>query len=129
MIAYVDSSVVIALIFDEPEAKKFQKDLANYKIIFSSNILEAEVYSACRREGRAFAAAKEFIDNVSLYFSDRSYEPEYQTIARLGYLRGADALHLATAMDFDPGCKKTVFFTADEQQKKLAQLIGFKVVA
>jgi uncharacterized protein with PIN domain len=49
--AYVDTSCLVAIAFDEPEAARTAARLRRFERLFSSNVLEAELRSALRREG------------------------------------------------------------------------------
>lgn len=126
---YVDSSALVAVLFDEPKSNRYRSILhKNRQNVLSSALLEAEVYSAAKREGIPLETAAGFIDLVALVFPDRSLQSEYLTVFQNGHLRGADAHHLATALYVDPQAKNLSFVTADRKQAETAQTIGFQVV-
>lgn len=126
---YVDSSVLVSVLFDEPESRRYRSILhKNRRNILSSSLLEAELYAAAKREGVPLETAAGFIDLVAIVFPDRSLQSEYLTVFQNGYVRGADAHHLATALYIDPQAKNLSFVTADSRQAAVAQKIGFRVV-
>ena len=49
-LAYVDSSCLVAIAFDEPQATETSKRLGEFGRLLSSNLLEAELRSALSRE-------------------------------------------------------------------------------
>ena len=52
--AYVDSSTLLAIAFNEEGGVDVRQQLADYSRLVSSNLLEAEARAAFAREGRAF---------------------------------------------------------------------------
>ena len=52
--AYVDTSAIIAVEFNEPGGPKVLERLNNFTILMSSNLLEAEARSVYKRDGRPF---------------------------------------------------------------------------
>lgn len=94
----------------------------------SASLLEAEVLASAKREGVALDKAAPFVDMVSLVIPERSLLPEYLSIFEAGYLRGADAYHLAAALYTDPTRKQLGFATADQKQSEIADRLGFTVV-
>ena len=97
---YVDSSVVASILLKEVGASSMGKELERCDAVFSSHLLEAEVMAAAAREGRDFETVNALIAaTVALVMPKRSLTMEYQEIYRVGYCRGADALHLATALE------------------------------
>lgn len=126
---YVDSSVILALLFEETKSSQYRKLLqGNRRQVFSSSLLEAEVYAAAKREGVPLEVAAGFVDLVSLVFPEESLQRQYLKIFQQGYCRGADAYHLATALYLDHEGKNLVFVTADRIQAVVARAIGFKVI-
>ncbi len=121
---YVDSSVLVAILFEEQQAKKFRGLLKKSRSAFSSFLLEAEVYSAAAREKVELKIAEDFIRSVSLVFPERSFQKEYAEIFSSGYCRGADAHHIACALFLDPKKEELIFLTADNRQKASAKNAG-----
>lgn len=125
---YVDSSAILAILFEESRGSDYAILLQKHKKrIFSSALLEAEIYAAAKRENVPLEKAAGFIALVGLVFPDESLQKEYLKILEQGYLRGADAYHVATALYLDPQTQNLIFVTADRNQSKIAQSLGFEV--
>lgn len=127
-IAYLDASVCVGILFGEDKNLKWQRFLNRQEEIVSSALMEPEVFSAAAREKVSLEKAEILLDCVSLIYPDRGLRKEYHRLFSSGYVRGASACHLATALYLDPEAKNLVFVTADNQQKALAKQLGFKVV-
>jgi predicted nucleic acid-binding protein len=125
---YVDSSVIVAILFEEVSAKKYRAYLNRNKSNYSASLLEAEVYSAACREKVSFDKAQEILRHISLVFPNASLEKEYQKIFSTGYCRGADAYHLACALYLDSSRKELKILTADQPQANVAKTLGFEII-
>ena len=123
--AYVDSSALVSVAFSEHEADEMAVLLQSYRRLHSSNLLEAEVRSACAREG--LALHPRFLARVEWLFPDRPLESEMETVLAAGYLRGADLWHIATALYAFPRPREVAFVTLDERQRAVAGELGFRV--
>ncbi len=119
--------MIVSLLFEEGIGEKGGHVLEKARWI-SSSLLEAEVYSAARREKIPLELAAAFVQRVSLVYPEGSLQKEYLAIFRQGYVRGADAYHLATALYLDPECQNLNFATVDKRQAELAEVIGFHLV-
>lgn len=124
---YIDSSVIISILFSEEVHSGLWANYQQATYALSSHLLEAEVYSAAVREGRTFESAQETMQRITFANIDRSLDEELQKVFSAGYSKGADALHLATALYLDPTAKNLLFLTADSNQKFIAQKLGFRV--
>lgn len=126
---YVDASVMVAVMFDEPGSQRYRSLLGKTRTrFFSSSLLEAEVYAAAKREKIPLETAAGFIHHIALIFPDRMLQDEYFSIFRHGYVRGPDAHHLAAALYIDPSARNLAFMTADHRQAELASAVGFRVI-
>lgn len=125
MLAYVDSSVVVAILLIEPGADRYREYLQRYDHLVSSVLLEAEVLAAAKRNNIERDAARENINRITLVMPDRPLSAELDALFAYGYCRGADAFHLATAHYLDPRRDELTFVTADVPQAKLASKCGF----
>lgn len=123
---YIDSSVIVALMFEESESQKMRGWLNKADELVSANLLEAEVFSAGFREKITKNEIMSFVDKVSLFFPPDSLERELDEVLRLSYIRGADAYHLSAALRLDPKRKKLIFLTHDHKQRLSAEKLGFK---
>lgn len=125
---YIDSSVIVALLLEEKGHQSLSSLIHKTDSLYSSALLEAEVYATAVREQVTLAKAEEFISLVSLVIPQRSLKGEYHRIFSSGYCRGADAHHIATALYLDPQATSLTFLTADERQVKVARSVGLKLL-
>lgn len=127
-LVYIDTSVLIAVFFQEPNYKNYLKYFSkNYQLI-SSEILVAEFYSFLSRNKRPLSEAFEILDYLSIVRPDKGLENYCEMILSYGYAKGADLFHIANALYIDPEVKELVFLTHDVKQGKLAKKVGFKVL-
>ena len=124
-ICYVDSSVIVGILFCEKESPAWIRYINSCDEVISANLTEAEVLSAATRESISLDSAKSLLDAISLIQPDRTLRKEYERIFSSGYCRGADAFHIACALYLDPEAKEIIFFTVDKQQEKVAKSVGF----
>lgn len=121
--AYVDTSCIVATAFGEKDAAAIVRRLSRFDRVLSSPLLEAELFNALRREGHEVAgtwsAAIEFV------MVDRPLTEELTRVLAVGYLRGADCWHLATALFIAPDPSELAFVTLDAGQRKVARALGF----
>ncbi len=124
-VAYVDTSVMLAIAFTEPGWENQAARLAEFSEINSSNLLESEALSASAREGRTFP--RQVLDRVQWVFPDRPLSAEIETaLSAGGYLRGADLHHVATALYMAGAPERMAFVTLDDQQGAVAAALGFR---
>ena len=125
LMAYVDNSAILSIAFEEPDWEFTAHRLAEFPVLLSSNLLEAEMRSAYEREGMAFDPGS--ISRIGWVNPTRPLGSEMaEAIANGGYLKGADLWHVATALFVDdsvPG--KLSFITLDINQKTVAANLGF----
>lgn len=88
----------------------------------------AELLAAFQREGRPLSEAEPMLDAVSLIATSGSLIEECTQVLELGYLRGADLWHLATAV-FVAGSHRdeVLFISLDDRQRRQAKQLGFGV--
>jgi len=125
-LAYVDTSCLVAVAFDEPGARDMIRQLSDCDRLFASNLLEAELRSAIRREGLE-EGADSLLSGLSWLHPDRSLRPEFVRVLRHGYVRGADLWHLACALYLKKRVKELLFLTLDKRQQDAATKLGFRV--
>ena len=125
-VAYVDSSALAAIAFDEPRASKLASRMDEFDRLISSNLLEAELRAAFMRERLEFQES--IVLGIDWILPDRTLAPEFKTVLRAGYLRGADLWHLATALYVSSGRPRLSFATLDARQADVADALGFAVL-
>ena len=123
-VAYVDSSVLIAIALRKPGWEGLQERLGEFSSVRSSCLLEAEVRSAYAREKKSFD--EDALSRIELIFPDRSLRPEIEKALSAGYLRGADLHHVATALYMAREPESVEFVTLDKLQGAVAAALGFR---
>jgi uncharacterized protein with PIN domain len=130
--AYVDSSCLVAVAFKESRAASLRKRLAGFHRLLSSNLLEAEVRAALRREEdrgttghEARKAGDDLLSWVDWVIPSRPLSQEIRTVLAAEYLRGPHLWHLATALYVAPDPSELPFLTLDPRQAEVARLLGF----
>jgi len=96
--AYLDTSLVVAILLKEPGAERLSVTLDGYDMLFSSPLLEAELKSTLFREKCDLTLSDLYLERLELVIADRFLGKEISTILNHYYLRGADLYHLATAL-------------------------------
>ena len=124
-VAYVDTSCLVAIAFGERGATALARKLGAFDELVSSNLLEAELRSAFRRERVEFD--ERILATLSWLISDRPLTGGIEQVLDAGYVRGADCWHLASALYLSPDPASISFLTLDEPQKKVARALGFTV--
>lgn len=124
-VAYVDSSCVVAISLAEAGSTALAQTLEAYDVLLSSNLLEAELRAALRRE-KMTADPSELLSSIAWVHPDRALTSEITVILDAGYVRGADLWHLASALFVDPN-RKIAFLTLDARQRKIGNQLGFAV--
>jgi predicted nucleic acid-binding protein len=122
MQAYVDTSVVLALAFRQARPETRERVFA-YKRLLASTLLEAEMLSACRRERVEWDPA--FLEPIKWLTPERRLTEELGRVYNAGYLRGADAWHVACALHATDSPTDLDFLTLDRLQRDVAAKLGF----
>jgi hypothetical protein len=122
-IAYVDSSWLVAIAFDEPGARRRARRMAEFRQLASSALLEAEVKAALAREG--VGDAPRLFAEISWILPDRPLSVEITRVLAVGRLRGADLWHVACALYLAPDPTGVAFLSLDGPQREIAATMGF----
>jgi predicted nucleic acid-binding protein len=122
--AYVDTSVLVAIAFDEPGSARQAARLAGFDRLIASNLLEAEFRAALSREGLANELAASLLSGLSWVLPNRALTPEIARVLAADQLKGADLWHLACALFVHPGAG-LAFLTLDRAQARAARKLGF----
>ena len=126
MKAYVDTSCLVAIAFGEDGGHELAVLLHEVDRLFSSSLLEAELRSAFTREVPGQSCGS-FLAPLTFVYPNRPLTEEFQRVFRTGYLRGADAYHLACALFLTPDPAQLTFFTLDKRQHEVAGKLGFSL--
>jgi uncharacterized protein with PIN domain len=87
MMAYVDTSCLVAVAFDEPGAAQHGQRLKAYERRFSANLLEAEFRAAMKREEVLGQAPRALLSSMSWVLPERPLSEELDRALAHGYLR------------------------------------------
>lgn len=123
--AYVDSSILVAIAFQEEGSKQMVALLESFDQLACSNLVEAELRSACYRERIAYDP--EILSDIEWVLPDRTLSDEIADVLAAGYSTGADVWHLATALVYTPDASEVSFLTLDVRQRSVAEALGFRV--
>ena len=123
--AYVDTSALLSVAFDEPAAEAVTQRLAEFAGLVSSNLLEAELRSALAREGDTFEPR--LLSRIEWVLPSRPLHAEIAAVLQAGYLRGADLWHLANALYAARTMPGLAFITLDQRQQSVAASLGFPI--
>ncbi len=121
--AYLDSSVIVAIVLNEPGSGDLALRLYGFSRLISANLLEAELYSVLSREG--LELNENLISGIGWVHPNRSLRPEMALALAAGYLRGADLWHVAVALYTARKPDELAFITLDNRQRTVAAALGF----
>lgn len=136
MIAYVDSSVLLRLLLNQPG--KF-KEFSKIEYAVSSRLLKAECLRTLDRARHSkFITEDKYVGIIPELYAVLEYfefvEISHRVLERVGgsfpvALGTLDAIHLASAILWQENARKTLFFlTHDEMLNKAATASGFRVL-
>lgn len=121
--AYVNSSVLVAIALREPGGARAARRLGGFEHLYASDLLAAEVRSALVRERVEWDAS--LLESISWVLPERPLGAELERVFATGYVRGADAWHLACALYLSPDAGELAFVTLDSPQASVATALGF----
>lgn len=122
-VAYVDTSVLLAIAFQERDGPAARRRLESFDLLVASNLVEAELRAALHREAAPSDAP--LLNRVSWVSPQRPLSPEITVVLGAGQLRGADLWHLACALYVAPSPRDLFFLTLDTRQGAAAEKLGF----
>ncbi len=125
MNAFVDTSWLAAIALGQQGHERLEAVREGFERTFAASLLEAELWSACQREGVAVEARH--TDAIAFVRPTRSLVPEIERILDTGDLRGADLWHVACALFLSPDPTQLAFLTLDRRQAQVAAALGFRV--
>ncbi len=123
----MDTSAVLAAVFDEPAAAAVRRELGRHERIYASNLLEAETRAAAGREGTPRQQLESTLAQLTWVLPDRSLSVEFDELGPHGDLRGADLYHLACALYLSGKGERLPILTLDRAQARVAAAAGFPV--
>ena len=124
-VAYVDTSCLVAIAFDEAGNAKVAARLRKHERLLASDLIEAELRAAFSRESVAQELAAPLLDTVARVRPNRGLSAELQRVLAAGHLCGADLWHVACALFVAPEPADLVFETLDARQRQVAAKLGF----
>jgi len=124
-IGYVDTSVLLAIVFAERDFEALGAELAEFDHLVSSNLLEAEFRAALKRED-VDEAAEDSLASLDCVFPHEPLSTEVSEVLEAGYARGADVWHLACALWVNKQVGGLQFLTLDSRQGDLARAVGLR---
>ena len=125
-VAYVDTSVLVAIAFDEPGAAAPAPRLEEFARQISSNLIEAQLRASFARAKSRFQES--VISGIEWNLPNRPLAPEFATVLDTGYLRGAGLRHVATALYGSSQSGSLSSVTLDARQSAVAEALGFPVL-
>ncbi len=124
---YVDTSVLASVVFDERESPGMRHRLQSAQQLVSSNLLEAELRAAVRREGEEPGRElSEILGWIEWILPTRALGAECDEILDHGLLKGADLWHLACALYLRESVPDLAFLSLDRRQVEVARSLGFE---
>ena len=123
-VAYVDTSALVSIAFNERGGSSLAQRLDNFSHILSSNLLEAELRAAFAREEVDFTTS--LVSGIEWVLPDRPLTPEIKMALEAGYLRGAALWHVATALYVVREPSDISFVTLDIRQRTVVKALGFQ---
>ena len=124
-IAYLDTSYLVAIAFDEPGSDKLVQFIRTLNSVYAASLLEAEFLAAAEREGLRDKAYR-LLDGISWVHPGRRLTEEINEVLTQGYLCEADLFHLATAKFLFPDPTSAYFLSLDKRQLEIASSLGFQ---
>jgi uncharacterized protein with PIN domain len=121
----VDTSCLVAIAFGERGATRLSTRLDTFETLFASNLLEAELMASFSRERVEFEP--KLVSGITWILPDRPLTTEVERVLSVGYLRGADVWHLATALYLAEDASEITFITLDVAQRQHAERLGFRL--
>jgi predicted nucleic acid-binding protein len=125
MVAYVDTSCLVAVAFGEAQSDAVVRALNACSEIVSSCLLEAELRATLKRED-VEESAEALLRPINWLLPDRRLTPEIERALGVRQLRGADLWHVAAALYLAESPGDVAFLTLDQPQRDVAAALGFR---
>lgn len=143
MLAYIDTSFILSILFEEENLSKAIRLWKKYPIKISSLITVAECYNNLLKVKRNlknksqkeewFKEKKEELDDLLKSISLRKFDQSIIEIIKihdiLSESKTLDSIHLATALEFKLQTKEKIgLLTYDHKMNQLAQKLEFFIL-
>jgi predicted nucleic acid-binding protein len=122
---FVDTSCLVAIALEEPDSAKLRARILRASTRIASTLAEAELLATLTREHLDHGINA--VPGLHWTSPARRLTSELRRVLATGYLRGADAWHIACALYVDPDHSDLVFLTLDDRQRAAAAAVGFRV--
>ena len=122
---YVDSSVLLRAMLGQSRAALlwWEETITRFQPLISSRLTEVEVIRVIRRRGLLPDTAFEYLDELNLVEIDDAIIKSAVSLEPV--LSGADAIHVATALEFQRG--NIILVTHDAEMAVAARELGLAV--
>jgi len=114
----------VSIVLAEKGSTAMLKKLRGFDRLVSANLLYAELMSVLRRE--KLPPTPGLLAVIGWIIPNRPLNDEIAQVLNAGYVRGADCLHLATALYLAPNPADVSFLTLDARQREIAGSLGFR---
>ena len=125
MIAYVDTSCIVAIALRQPGYESIATKLATFDRLVTSTLLEAELRATLARAGIADDGSKLLRSFYWIRPQRRLTVLIHRVLDQGVQLRGADVWHLASALYTFPRPQLAAFVSLDAKQIEVANRLAF----
>ena len=122
---YIDTSVLVAMAFDDAGGSFIGRFVKSFDRLYSSNLLEAEFFSAASKE-RRLADARAFIKPVRFVYPDTNLTKYHERVLTAGDIEGSALHHLSCALYLFQRPQDVFFLSLHPTQAALAAQLGFQ---
>lgn len=124
-VAYIDTSMLVAVALEEG-SDRWLSAMQTYDSLYSSILLEAELRGTFLRRRVNQSKCENPLSWVTWVLPQRPLRREIlRALNEGGYQRGADLLHVATALFIADKPVHLPFLTLDRKQQRIAHHLGF----
>ncbi|MBN2340395.1 MAG: hypothetical protein JXX29_24300 [Deltaproteobacteria bacterium] len=124
-VGYIDTSVLVAMAFDDAGGAFIGRSVKTFDRLYSSNLLEAEFFSAAKKEN-LLDQAKSFIKPVRFVYPDTNLTAYHEQVLAVDYIEGGALQHLSCALYLFPRTEDVFFLSLHPAQTALAAKLGFQ---
>ncbi|MBN2529790.1 MAG: PIN domain-containing protein [Deltaproteobacteria bacterium] len=124
-IGYIDTSVLVAMAFDDAGGSFIGRFVKTFDRLYSSSLLEAEFFSAAKRENK-LAEAAQFIRPVRFVYPDINLTRYHRQVLNESPIEGSALYHLSCALYLFQRPQDVFFLSLHPPQAALAARLGFQ---